>query len=416
LRYSESVSLPEVICPPFDTISAEQQEALYARSPHNAVRIELAEPENGDRYETGASTLAVWREEGVLRRDDEAAFYVHRYTFQYGDSSYTRTALFARLRLEPWDRGVVLPHEQTFGAPKEDRLRLLRAARVNTSPVFLFYRDRAGAIDTLVSAAAGAEPVADFSAEGESHTLTRAGDTALVGALSEAFSGEVLYIADGHHRYETALGYREECRRAAQAWTGEEPENFAMVALVSASDPGLLVLPIHRLTAAGREPEEVMPILEPLFEVRPTGESVRDLTEAMRSESGAVGLATSENLFLLKPKDRGAIDALMPDGRPTAWRALDYSVANYAIMRHGLGLSDEQMTDYSTVWFSEAAEEAVAQVRQGRAKYAIILNPVPVTGVLDIADMGERMPQKSTFFYPKVPTGLLFNALDDPAG
>jgi len=417
LRYAPNVDLTNAVSPPFDVISPDQQRALHERSPYNAVHIELAEDSNGSRYERASAALRGWLDQDILRRDDKPAFYVHEHQFERDGQPYLRRLLFARLRLEPWDKGIVLPHEQTFGAPIEDRLRLLRAIRTNTSPVFLIYRDHDRQVDTLLASAAIAPPGTEFRTdEGQSHSLRLIDDPRKIEALSAAFELEVLYIADGHHRYETALGYRDERREAAADWTGKEPENFALVALAAADDPGLLVLPIHRVTASGVPLDEALNRLPNTFAFEKHG-SLEDLvaTLAARRDESAFGLISGESdeLLLLTVADRAAVDRLLPQDRSPAWRSLDYAIANHVILQQVLELSDAQMSDYGALWFTEDAAEALRDVRGGRARYAVLMNPVPVQRVLDVADSGERMPQKSTFFYPKVPTGLVFNPLDD---
>jgi uncharacterized protein (DUF1015 family) len=417
LRYAPEIDLAAAICPPFDVISPEEQHALRGRSPHNAVRIELAE-DDGDRYRRAAETLRQWREEGTLRRDDLPAFYAYRQQFQHGGRTYGREMLFARLRLEEWERGVVLPHEQTFGAPKEDRLKLLRATGLNTSPVFLLYRDDQRLIAPLLAEATAGPALTQFEdGGGQSHALWRIDDPERSGGLARALAAERLYVADGHHRYETALAYRDERRAAADAGTGEEPENFALVALTAAADPGLLVLPIHRLAKADVPFQELAGRLGRRF----TLEAMSSLSvlETALGERGrtapAFGLAVADSpdLYLVTPADDDAVDALLPRERSADWRRLDAAIATHAILRDGMGLDEVRMSDITTLWFTEDAGEAVKSVRGGRARYALLLNPVPVPRILDLADAGERMPQKSTFFHPKVPTGLLFNSVWD---
>src|SRR5436309_3125751 len=236
LRYAPGLDLSAAICPPFDIISPDQQRALHERSPYNAVHVELAYDSNGSRYERASESLLRWRQDGTLVRDETPAFYLYDQQFERDGVPYRRRLVFARLRLETWDKGIVLPHEQTFGAPKEDRLRLLRAIRTNTSPVFLIYRDRDRQMETLLQRRASTAPVADFTGDdGQTHTLRRIDDVEAVETLRNAFEHETLYIADGHHRYETALAYRDERRRAASDWTGDQPETFALVALTSAA-------------------------------------------------------------------------------------------------------------------------------------------------------------------------------------
>jgi uncharacterized protein (DUF1015 family) len=415
LRFSPETNLADNVCPPFDTISPEQQRALYARSPHNAVRIELAEPANGDRYASAAATLAQWRDERVLGRDDRPTYTLYRQTFTRDGRTYGRTILFARLRLEQWDKGIVLPHEQTFGGPKEDRLKLLRATHLNASPVYLLYRDKTREIQSTLDDLVMQEPQAAFATEdGQRHAIWVASDPDLLAHLQEAFADETLYVADGHHRYETALGYRDEVRASAPTWTGEEPENFALAALTSAQDPGLLVLPIHRVTKAEVPIEEALDRLRMAFKV----ETALSLEAALTALEGdtvgslmALAAAGPDQIYLLSPAE--GVDRLLPQDRSADWRHLDYAIANYAVLQHGLGLQESQMKDYSMVWFTEDAHDAIGQVRNGEARYALLLKPMPVGRVLDIADAGERMPQKSTFFYPKVPTGIVFNLVQD---
>lgn len=414
LRFNPDLDPARAVCPPFDTISPEQQRALYEVSDYNAVRIELAEEGREGRYANAAATLAGWRARGIIQRDERPAYYVYEQIFPRGDRSYTRKLIFARVRVHPWADGVVLPHEQTFGAPKEDRLALMRATHLNASPVFMLHRGEE--IARRAESARGTV-VAEFATEdGQRHRLSRIASADEVAAIEEAFRSETLYIADGHHRYETALGYRDEVRAKAPAWTGEEAENFVMTALAWCDDPGLLVLPIHRVTRGGGDWEAVQARLEPLFSMAPVEGGAAAIEGSLRAAGGAAwGLATysSGEVLMLKARDPDRIDHLLPRDHSAAWRALDYSVANYAIMRHGLGLSDEAMRDYKSVQFTEDAAEAVSRVRSGDARYAILLNPVPAARVLELADAGERMPQKSTFFYPKVPTGLVFNLLED---
>ncbi|HEU4760464.1 MAG TPA: DUF1015 domain-containing protein [Dehalococcoidia bacterium] len=418
LRYSPAVDLATAICPPYDIISPHEQDALYDRSPHNAVRLELARGEGDERYANAARALSGWVREGTLRRDEAPTFYLYRQSFRHEGRTHHRHILFARLRLEEWGRGVVLPHERTFGAPKEDRLRLLRAARLQTSPVYLLYRDSQARIRPVLEEAAGRAPFASFaSPDGQQHALWRIDEPDANQALADAFRPETLYVADGHHRYETALAYRDERRAAAREWTDDEPENFVLAALTAAGDPGLLVLPIHRLINAGGPLSVALERLGQLFDVEVAPSSATlpaDLTERGRL-APAFGLAAagSPDAYLLSLRDRAAVDRVLPAETSPTWRALDSTIADYAVIRHALGLTEAQTSDIDTLWFSEDAEEALAAVRAARARYAVLLNPVPVARILAVADAGERMPQKSTYFYPKVPTGLVFNPLDE---
>ena len=406
LRYAPGLDLARAICPPFDTISPEIQQHLYDRSPYNAIRIELAKEDGPGRYENAAAALNTFLRDGTLVRDDEPAFYLHRHSFSAAGKEHTRRVLFARLRVTPWADRVVLPHEQTFGAPIEDRIQNMRATGINASAVFMIFRDASGAIKELLTGA-GHDAVEFPGDGGEHHSLTRIGGGKSA-ALHDAFADETLYIADGHHRYETALAFREEVRSRAASWTEDDPANFALVALAAADDPGLVVLPIHRVTNGGDSWDEVLPRITSLFNAVPVPDAAAAVDAADAPAFGFIAKGADSDL-LLTVKDQSNVDAALPQDRSPAWRALDYSIANHAIMQTCIGLTPEQMKEYKTVHFTAVAAEATAEVRDGNAKYAVIMNPISASKVLELADAGERMPQKSTFFYPKVPTGLVFN-------
>jgi uncharacterized protein (DUF1015 family) len=418
LRFNPELDMSAAVCPPFDTIPPQLQRELYERSPYNAVRIELAEGEGDTRYENAAGTLRAWLQDGTVRRDANPAFYLLKQTFTYDGHEHTRTILFGRLRVVPWDEGEVLPHEQTFPKHKDDRLRLMRAAHVNASPVFLFYRSN-DLIRLKIMEAEAIEhtPVAEFDTpDGQHLKLVRVDAPIDVSALERYLREERLYVADGHHRYETALNYRDEVRSQRGTWTGDEPENFAMVGLVAEDDPGLLVLPTHRVVASHLAWPEVRSALEAFFDVEPIDVDADELAvELAARHVSALGFAAKSagTNFILTPKETHVIDHLLPQDRSPAWRALDYAICDWVVVRHCLGLSEDETKDQSRLWFTESAREAVAQAREGSANYAVVLNHVPVHRVLELADLGERMPQKSTFFYPKVPAGLVFNLLED---
>ena len=415
LRYGSDIDLHRVICPPFDTISPEEQRRLYRLEPRNAVRLEL--PKGGDPYKAAAKTLRQWLKKGTLIHEETPAFYVYEQAFHHAGESYRRRVLFGRLRVEPWDTGVVLPHERTFSAPKEDRLNLLRTLRLNTSPVFLMYPDSQHQVAPLIARAMSLPPDVKFAHDGLEDRLWRIDDPLTTAAISRGLQSEKLYVADGHHRYETALAYSEE-RLAGVPRSGDAPEEFALVALAAVDDPGLLVLPIHRLVDLDLPLVDAFDALSPLFEIEPRP-SLVDLLHVMADRGRIVncfGLiaAESPDFYLLTMVDSDAAAPYLPSGRSPAWRRLDAAIATHVILRHGLGLSDTQMEDTRTVWFSEDAEAAETVVRKRRARFALLLNPISPRHVLAIADRGERMPQKSTFFYPKIPTGLLFNPLFVP--
>ena len=428
LRYRQDLagSLGDVIAPPFDVISAEAQEALHERSPYNVVRLEYGRDDGVagvNRYRRAAETLARWRVAGVLGLDDRPAFYLYEQQFDHGGRTYRRRSILGRVRLEPWDAGVVLPHEHTMSGPKQDRLRLLRACRTDISPVFSLYRSDAGqAVRVCEGAAAGVTPDEATDSSGGRHRLWVIDDAEALQRLERHFQDRALYIADGHHRYETALSYRDERQAAEAQWSGDEPENFVLMALTAADDPGLLILPIHRVVLPMTQPTDLRTALSDAFAVSappprlgegPLVPLLEQLgaAEGLACVLGGLGIDRSRPL-LLTLRDRAAAERLMPRGTSAAWKRLDVNVLQYGLLQPLLGIDIETVRAGGYVEFTESAEEALEAVEQGRAPLAFLLNPTRPEEIFAVADAGERMPPKSTYFYPKLGTGLVLYALD----
>ena len=423
LRYRPDAAgdIGSVLAPPFDVISAEEQVALHQRSPCNIVRLELAEERPGDdarenRYTRAAATLDEWRRSGVLVQDEQPAFYLYVQEFEHEGKRLRRTALLGRLRLEPWEAGPspgrIRPHEETMAKPKEDRLQLLRHLRTNVSPVWAVAREIHG-VESW-------EPFFDATTpDGQRHTLTTMIDRESIDAFSAALRDQLLYILDGHHRYETALAYRDERRAQASAWTGEEPENFVLAAVTTQDDPGLVLLPFHRLVRPQALPADLIERLERFFAVDDVTPKSYDGTALLRllarlSAAGASGTAFGAlgleegRLHLLTLRDGAAVRALMPERSPV-WQSLDASVLEYAVLRETLGVQPDAP---GAIDYTEDAERALREVESGRWPLAFLLNATRIEQMLAVADAGERMPAKSTYFHPKLATGLVLNPLD----
>jgi uncharacterized protein (DUF1015 family) len=422
--------LARVIAPPYDIISPDEQRALHARSPHNVVRLEYGETHDDDsqqnnRYTRAAATLAQWLASGVLAPDDRPAFYVYDQEFEHGGARYRRRALLTRVHLEEWAKGTVRPHEQTFAGPKEDRLRLLRACRANLSPVFALYRDPHGVVSgALQEATSGRSPAAVAETAEERHTIWPLGEERVQRWLEQQFAPATLYIADGHHRYETALAYRDERRAAAASWTGQEPENFVFAGLTAAEDPGLLILPIHRMVQLPRADDSVLERLRQhlaVEEVTPpqshdqaAPDRLLELVAERGSSASAFGLCWPRGrLFLLTANDPQGLVARFCPECPAQWRTLDVAVLEFALLRAVLEIDPRPIEEGGSLTITADAHEAWQQVQAGHYSAAFLLNPVPVEKVLVVADDGQRMPPKTTFFHPKLATGLVTNRLDD---
>jgi uncharacterized protein (DUF1015 family) len=412
LRYAPHLELGRNICPPFDVISPQQRQLLLSLSPYNAVRLELPQ-EGDDPYAAAAALLGRWRAEGVLQQDEGPAFYALEQRFSRQGREHRRRALLARVRLAPWEAGVVRPHEHTLRPPKEDRLRLLRALRTQVSPVFGLCRDGQGALGELLERTCRGEPLAQGQdAEGVAIALWRLPGEGALAALAR----EGIYIADGHHRYETALAYLQERRAQAPCWTGEEPENFVLMGLVAAQDPGLLLLPLHRLVQSPVPLERALEALLPLFDIEALP-SLGHLLRALGQRGRALttfGLASADSpdLYLLSVLDVEALAPLLPPGSPRQWLHMETAVIQHAVLGPVLGIDEEQVREGQLVQYTTEAEEALGQVRAGRFRYAFLVGPARPSQIMAVADAGARMPPKSTYFYPKLPAGLVMYPLE----
>ncbi|HZU75370.1 MAG TPA: DUF1015 domain-containing protein [Dehalococcoidia bacterium] len=426
LRYdpARAGDLGRLIAPPFDVISPAQQRALHDASPYNAVHLEANLAPGAARYSTAATLLREWLGSGVLHTEREPAFYLYEQSFRRGGRGYRRRAVFARVRLEPFERGIVRPHEYTLSGPKEDRLQLLRATRTNISPVFCLYRsDAANPLARLALAEGAPGCVHAVDSAGDQHALAPVLDPEAQQRIAAYLRPRTLYIADGHHRYETALRYRDERHAQAPSWTGDEPENFVLMGLTAADDAGLLILPIHRLVQRPADEAALGRIRQyfSLQEIEGDAGAPETLRAALAAQQAApdvafvaAGLQTNR-LTLLTLRDRAAVETLMPAERSPAWKGLDVSALQYGVLEAGLGIDLDAIAAGGIVEFTEDAEEAVAAVRTGRVPLALLVRPTRAEDIFAVADAGDRMPQKSTYFYPKLGTGLVFRSLDSDA-
>ncbi len=411
------VELGGALAPPYDVISPEQRERLLARDPRNIVRIDYGRDEPGDRpgaedrYTRAAGHLAAWLELGILRRDPRAAVYVADHEFVAEDGSRrTRRGLYLRTPALPWDEAAVLPHERTLRGPKEDRLALMRSTRMQTSAVFALW-DTAPGIDEAMAAATARDPDAAATTEGEAgpehHRLWVVDDPARMGAVLEALGSSRLYIADGHHRFETAATYAAE-RRAAEPGAAPGADfGMTLLHLCAAGDPSIEVLPTHRLVrpAAG-VPDRVADLLARLdgaFEAEPAASLAEAVDAARRHRDGehALAVAGLDGAFLLlAPRRAGA--------SPRA--ALDVSVLQELILERACGLSADAVAG-GALAYTRSVDDAEESVAAGTAALAVCLNGCTTGEIIAVSDARETMPQKSTYFYPKVPTGLVLSPL-----
>ncbi len=410
LRYDpRRVDLDRVIAPPYDVIAPGDRASYFDRDPHNAIRLTLTrevEQEATTDYSEIRRTLDAWQTSAVLVRDPSPALYGLRERFVAPDgSAHVRDAFFALLHLEDYERRIVRPHELTLAGPRADRLKLLRAARANLSSVLLLYEDRDRELERVLAPALDAEPVAEARDPAGSHQLTRMADRASVEAVCAFLSERPVVIADGHHRYETALQYRDECPRG-----GDGPPAWMLACFANAFAPGSLLLPIHRLILKSAVPTDAA------WAERLPGWMQRSVPIV---SAGSIPALLAEHLGPLRDLHAFAADdasgrlRIFSKPRSQAGEAdLTLRVVHEEVIAGVFGLDEEAVRE-GAIDYPKDALQTARDLRSGRGSVALYLNPVAPEDVFRVTAAGEVMPQKSTFFYPKLPTGLVFRLLDE---
>src|SRR5215213_1598601 len=407
LRFDPDVAGPleDLIAPPYDVIDDETRAQLAARSPYNVVELDLPLS-----YEAAARTLDEWRRKGVLVQEDEPAIWALRQDYGAPDgSTRSRSGFFARVRVEDYGAGRIRPHERTHPGPKEDRLRLTRATRANLSPIFSLFPDTGGAATETLTHAMSGEPFAEASdGDGTRHTLWRVADPEQIAALQAPLADAELLIADGHHRYETARVYADELG-------GEGDHRYVLMFLVALDDPGLLIFPTHRMLSGlkndSAKQEAIRDVARRAFEIE-TLDSARELEPP--ADGGRVAFGYMDS-FLKRPvrltlKDQKIADDALA-GMPEPYRRLDTAVLEAIVLRGALGMSEDDISHLRGLDYSKNLDDAIERVQSGAADAGFFMRATPVEQVREVAAAGESMPPKSTYFFPKVPTGLVFNPL-----
>jgi uncharacterized protein (DUF1015 family) len=399
-------SLADVVAPPYDVIDAERRAELLARSPFNVVEIDLPEaPEGRDAYEHADETLEEWTLQGILSADREPALWALTQEFESLDGSRrTRRALLCRVRVTEYGAGLVRPHERTQPGPKRDRLRLTEATRHNLSPIFSLHPGDAW---RHVEGFTRAEPWAEISDDdGVVHRVWRVGDPEVHRAVAAELAEAELLIADGHHRYETARAY-------ADAIGGDGAHRYTLMALVSLEDPGLTVFGYHRLLSNLGEPGRREAMREAILAAFDAEEvPLARLDPAGDTGVGVFGYVDAHHRrgLRLRLKDPAALARAMPDASE-AYRTLDAAILETLLLRDALGMSSEEIEAKRGIGYTPSAERALAALDDG-AQAAFLLRPTPVEHVRAVAAAGETMPPKSTYFFPKLLTGVVFNPLN----
>ena len=417
LRYtSKAGEFGSLLAPPYDVISPLQQEALQEANPYNAVHVELAAGVE-DGYAGVADLFREWVKEGVVARDEQPMLYVYEQDFSYKGQTHTRRALLAGVEVQPWEEGAVKPHEYTMSGPKADRLALLKATRTQFSPIFMIARDRAGQLQQFMAetVAANTPTASGTSLDGDQHRLwaVEAGPFEMR-RLAPLFA-ESFYLADGHHRYETAQAYREWLTEEEGTLPPDHPARYVMTDIVPASDGGLIIRPIYRVVA-NTAPDDCRERLARYFEVADFSHQPQDPEFAAAVETTleghgsvvvAMGLEPGK-AHLLRKREDVDLGAIAPAGYSAAWAAVAPNLCRLAILNPLWDMTDEDLRA-GAVEFVHDVPEALERASQGACVF--LIQPVGIREVVDLSDKGERMPQKSTFFHPKMGTGMVFNPL-----
>ncbi|HIZ55904.1 MAG TPA: DUF1015 domain-containing protein [Firmicutes bacterium] len=413
LRFTDRAGdIAALCCPPYDIISEDERRAFLKKNPYNIIRLELPK-EGADPYRTAGETLRQWLQEGILERDAQEGIYIYEEEFEIAGEIKRFRGVISLVHLEEFSKGIVLPHEETLSKAKADRFHLMDATGCNFSQIYSLYNDD-GSVENLLRQYSACEPEISFTDyAGVVQRLWPVYDPAAIAALRSLFADKKLYIADGHHRYETALNYRNHLREQGIVTEDSHPANDVMMMLVDMENTGLVVLPTHRVV---RElphfsSEDLLEKSRACFDSMPCAgraEAEQMLEAAYTAGKTAFVLYAGSEFHLMVLRDTNAMEGFLPDAS-AAYRGLDVSVLHTLILEQILGIDKANMAAQINLTYTRSAQEAVGAVDSKEADCCFLLNPTKVSEIRDVALAGEKMPQKSTYFYPKLITGLVMN-------
>ncbi len=420
MRFTDAAGeIGEVCCPPYDIISESERKAYIKKNPHNIIRLELPK-ETKSPYKKAKAVLDEWLEEGTLDFDAEPCFYIYEERFTVENKEYSLKGLIGKVFLYEFERGIILPHENTLSKAKEDRFNLMKATACNFSQVYSLYQDPMGKIDKSIAKLTAREPDKTYTdKDGVTHNMWVVPRCTEVDKISANMAGKKLYIADGHHRYETAIRYRDYLR--AEGIISEEGENeadYMMMMLVNMQSPGLVVFPTHRIIHSLKKFSitKTVEACQQYFTIATT--KSRDTATAKLKAMYAAGekgflMYAGKKYYVMKLNNLEAMKEFLPDSSD-ALRNLDVSILHKLVLERIMGIDAENMANGINLTYTRDDAEATEAVDNGEANCSFILNPTRVEEIGDVATAGEKMPQKSTYFYPKLTTGMVMNKLDRP--
>lgn len=418
MRFTDAAGdISEVCCPPYDIISEDGRKAYIKKNKNNVIRLELPN-EKGNKYKKAKELLDEWLENGTLAIDEEPCLYIYGQQFSVDGVDYSFKGVIGRVFLYEFERGIILPHEETLSKAKEDRFKLMQATACNFSQVYSLYEDPNGKIDRSIERLTTGTPDKQFTdADGVTHSLWIAKRCNEVDKISANMAGKKLYIADGHHRYETAIKYRNYLReKGIIEETGENEQDYMMMMLVNIQSPGLVVFPTHRIihSLKGYSASAVVKACQPYFDTATTKSldtAKTKLQQMYKEGEKAFCMYDGKKYILMKLKSIDTMKEFMPDAS-AALRGLDVSVLHVLVLEKLMGIDKENMAKGKNLTYTRDISEAVEAVDKGEANCCFLLNPTRVEEISAVAAAGEKMPQKSTYFYPKLTTGLVMNKLD----
>lgn len=414
MRYTEmGGELNALVCPPYDIISDAQREDYIDKNPNNIIRLEL--PKGGeDRYSKAGDTLKQWLDEDILACDGEDSLYVYEMLFTANGARRSLKGFVTLVKLTDFSEGIVLPHEETLSKAKQDRFDLMSETFCNFSQIYSLYMDEDNSVYSKVDGCSNGDPDMEVTdGDGTVHRMWRISDGQIISKLTADFSDKKLYIADGHHRYETALNFHKSLCAAGKAAHGD-PSGYIMMMLVNMENPGLVVFPTHRIVRDLPEfdIEKILGECKNYFtiaEAPDEGRMQAALNKAYDDGKKTFALyAGSGKCYVMTLKDENTVRRLLPD-MSEAYCGLDVTVLHSLVLERIFGIDKENMANQKNLSYTRSREEALQAVDMGGADCSFILNPTKVSEIRDVAAASEKMPQKSTYFYPKLITGLVMN-------
>ncbi len=416
MRYTEKAgNIADLVSPPYDIISPEQRKTLMERSPYNIVQLEL--PVGEDKYIKASELYRQWISDGILKQDEKDSIYIYEMCFTVNHLRRNVKGMICAVRLEEFEDRVILPHEYTLSKAKTDRFELLDAAKASFSQIYSMYTDEQQVTRARIEQVSNGAPDIEFTdAEGVTHRLWCVTDEAQIAAFTADFTDRQLFIADGHHRYETALNYRKKVKAEDPDFSPEHPTNYTCMFLVDMECDGLVVFPTHRMLAnlGTFDEQETLEKINKYFSF----ERRNDLTNIEKDllaaqDDHAIGLYTGKDYYyLLNFHDRELVREVLAD-KSDAFCNLDVTILHTLILDKVFGITKSDLAKQTKITYTRSIDEALAQVKAGKQECAFFLNPTRVDQIKDVAKAGDKMPQKATYFYPKLITGLVFMKFDE---